>query len=107
MADEAQEQSTIKEIDVRGYKFNVDTDLLDDIDSLEFIERIENKGQVAVVLPLLKHILGLEEFEKLKAHFVLADGEAHKGKEGYKPRMRVEVLNETYMAIIEKFDPKG
>ena len=109
MADETPktEQSTVKEIDVKGYKFMVDTDLLDDVDSLEFIERIEHKGQTAVVLPLLKHIMGDEEFEKLKAHFVTADGEAHKDKEGYKPRMRIEVLSDVYLAIIEKFDPKG
>jgi len=108
MADEVkQADSTIKEIDVKGYKFSVDTDLLDDVDSLEFIERIENKGQTAVVLPLLKHIMGEAEFEKLKAHFIAADGEAHKDKEGYKARMRIEILSDVYLAIIEKFDPKG
>lgn len=109
MADETPqtEQSTVKEIDVRGYKFMVDTDLLDDVDSLEYIERIEHKGQTAVVLPLLKHIMGAEEFEKLKAHFIAADGKEHEGKEGYKARMRIEVLSDVYLAIIEKFDPKG
>lgn len=108
MADEVKnDESAVKEIDVKGYKFSVDTDLLDDVDSLELIDRIENKGHTAVVLPLLKHIMGAEEFEKLKAHFITADGEAHKGKEGYKPRMRIEVLSDVYLAIIEKFDPKG
>jgi len=109
MADETPQttDSTVKEIDVKGYKFMVDTDLLDDVDSLEFIERIEHKGQTAVVLPLLKHILGVEEFEKLKAHFIAADAKEHEGKEGYKPRMRIEILSDTYLAIIEKFDPKG
>ncbi len=108
MADEtpAAETSTVKEIDVKGYKFNVDTDLLDDVDSLDFIERIENKGQVAVVLPLLKHIMGVPEFEKLKAHFVAEDAKAHEGKEGYKPRMRMSLLEPIYLAIVEKFDPK-
>ncbi len=104
---EAEQTNAVKEIEVRGYKFNVDTDLLDDVDSLEYIERIENKGQVAVVLPLLKHIMGEEEFGKLKQHFIDADAEAHKDQKGYKARMRIEVLNDTYMAIIEKFDPKG
>lgn len=109
MADETPqtETSTVKEIDVKGYKFTVDTDNLDDVDSLEFIERIENKGQVAAVLPLLKHIMGNAEFEKLKAHFIAEDAKAHEGKEGYKPRMRMPILNDTYLAIIEKFDPKG
>lgn len=109
MADETPqtEQSAVKEIDVRGYKFTVDTDLLDDVDSLEFIERIEHKGQTAVVLPLLKHIMGNEEFDKLKAAFIEKDAEAHKDQKGYKPRMRIEVLSDVYLAIIEKFDPKG
>lgn len=109
MADETPKtaQSTVKEIDVKGYKFTVDTDMLDDVDSLEYIERIENKGQTAVVLSLLKHIMGAESFAKLKEHFVAADGEAHKGQEGYKARMRIEILSDVYLAIIEKFDPKG
>lgn len=107
MAETEQEKSTIKEIDVKGYKFSVDTDLLDDIDSLEFIDRIENKGHTAVVLPLLRHIMGVEEFEKLKAAFIEKDAEAHKDQKGYKPRMRIEVLSDVYLAIIEKFDPKG
>ncbi len=108
MADEVKkDDSAVKEIDVKGYKFTVDTDLLDDVDSLELIDRIENKGHTAVVLPLLKHIMGNEEFEKLKAHFIAADAEAHKDKEGYKARMRIEVLSDVYLAIIEKFDPKG
>jgi hypothetical protein len=109
MADETPqtEQSTVKEIDVKGYKFTVDTDLLDDVDSLEYIERIESRGQTAVVLPLLKHIMGNDEFEKLKAHFIAEDGKAHAGKEGYKARMRIEVLSDVYLAIIDKFDPKG
>lgn len=108
MADEVKKDAgSVKEIDVKGYKFSVDTDLLDDVDSLELIDRIENKGHTAVVLPLLKHIMGAEEFEKLKAHFVTADGEAHKDQEGYKPRMRIEILSDVYLAIIEKFDPKG
>ena len=77
MADEVKkDESTVKEIDVKGYKFMVDTDLLDDVDSLEFIDRIENKGHTAVVLPLLKHIMGQADFDKLKAHFITADGEA-------------------------------
>lgn len=109
MADETPKTTneTIKEVDVKGYKFNVDTDLLDDVDSLEYIERIEAQGQTAVVLSLLKHIMGADEFAKLKAHFVAEDGKAHEGQEGYKARMRIEVLSDVYLAIIEKFDPKG
>lgn len=101
------EQSTVKEIEVKGYTFKVDTDLLDDIETLDLIDRIENKGHVAAILPLLKHIMGADEFSKLEQHFVAEDAKAHEGKEGYKPRMRMTLLEPIYMAIIEKFDPKG
>lgn len=111
MADTAEEKSTVQEIDVKGYKFKVDTDLLDDVDSLDFIERIENKGQIGVVLPLLKHIMGVKEFEKMKAFYVEADGKEHAEKhpddKDYKPRMRMSLLEPIYLAIVEKFDPKG
>lgn len=100
-------KTTVKEIDVKGYKFTVDTDLLDDIKTLDLIDRIENKGHVAAILPLLKHIMGEAEFAKLEQHFVAEDAKANEGKEGYKPRMRMTLLEPIYMAIIEKFDPKG
>ena len=107
MDETHQKSASVKEIEVKGYKFTVDTDLLDDVDTLEFIERIENQGQVAAVLPLLKHIMGAGEFEKLKAFFIEQDAKEHEGVEGYKPRMRMERMNDTYLAIIEKFDPKS
>jgi hypothetical protein len=107
MAENTAENSTVKEIEVAGVKFTVDTDRLDDVESLEFIERIENKGQVAAVLPLLKFIMGDKAFEELKAAFIKQDAEEHKDVEGYQPRMRMGKLNDVYMAIIEKFDPKG
>lgn len=110
MADEAP-KTGVKDIEVDGYKFTVDTDLLDDVDSLEYLERIENKGQVAAVLPLLKHIMGVAEYEKLKAYFIEKDGKDHKvanpEAKDYRPRMRMEKLQEVYIAILDKFDPKG
>lgn len=100
-------QSTIKEIEVEGYKFNVDTDLLDDIETLDFIDRIENKGQTAAILPLLKFIMGDEAFEEMKANYIKRDAEDHKDVKNYKPRMRMSKINDIYLAIIEKFDPKS
>lgn len=109
MADEAQktEKKTIHDIEIDGYKFTVDTDLLDDVDSLEYLERIESRGEVGAVLPLLKHIMGVAEYQKLKDYMVKKDGENHKDKKDYRPRMRMEKLQEVYIAILEKFDPKG
>lgn len=108
MADETTEKKNpVQEVEVEGYKFKVDTDLIDDVDTLDFIERIENKGQTAVVLPLLQHLLGQAEFEKMKAFYIEKDAEAHKDVEGYKPRMRMTLLEPIYLAIVDKFDPKG
>lgn len=107
MAEQEAPQTSVKDIEVDGYKFTVDTDLLDDVDSLEFLERIENKGQVAAVLPLLKHIMGVEAYEKLKAYFIEKDGKDHAEIKDYRPRMRMEKLQDVYIAILDKFDPKG
>jgi hypothetical protein len=106
MADEVKPTS-IKEIEVEGYKFNVDTDMLDDVDTLEFLERIENKGQVAAILPLLVHIMGEKGYADLKAFFVAKDGAEHADVKDYRPRMRMPKLQTVYIAILEKFDPKG
>lgn len=110
MADEAP-KTTTQEIELHGYKFTVDTDLLDDVDSLEYLERIESRGEVGAVLPLLKHIMGVAEYNKLKEYFVAKDKKDHPAKNAdgseYRPRMRMEVLQEVYIAILEKFDPKG
>lgn len=107
MAEETPKKTTVHEIEVDGYKFTVDTDMLDDVEALEFIDNIENKGQAAQVLPLLKFIVGNDEYRKLQDHFTKLDAADHKDEKDYKPRMRMEKLNAVYLAIIEKFDPKG
>lgn len=103
-------ESKVKEIDVKGYKFTVDTDRLDDVESLEIIERIENKGQVAAVIPLLKQILGVAEYEKMKAAFSEMDAKDHAKEQpkdkDYKPRMRIDHLSDVYLAIMDAFSPK-
>lgn len=97
----------VKQVEIEGYKFKVDTDLLDDVETFEIIDLIENKGQTAQIVPLLRHILGDEQYEEIKAHFTKLDAEAHKGVKNYKPRFRLEKLNDVYLAIIDEFDPKG
>lgn len=105
-ADKPAENSAIKDIEVHGYKFTVDTDRLDDVESLEIIERIENKGQVAAVVPLLKLILGIAEYEKMKAAFTEIDVKDHADDKDYKGRMRIEHLSDVYLAIMDAFSPK-
>ena len=111
MADEAAEpmelEETIKDITLDGYTFKADMDLLDDVDAFAIIDRIENKGQVAAIVPLLNFLVGQEEVAKLKAHFTEKDAGEHKGQKDYKARFRIEKLNDVYMAIIEQYDPKG
>lgn len=107
MVDENSKSETIKQVEIEGYSFTVDTDLLDDVEAFEQIDRIENKGQVAAIVPLLKFLVGDQGYADMKAHFARLDLDAHKGVPDYKGRFRVSKLNGVYMAIIEKFDPKG
>lgn len=86
---------TVKELTFEGYSFTVDTDLLDDVEAFEIIDRIENKNQITAVVPLLEFLIGKKGFEDMKAHFVKKDG-----------RFRVSKLSKLYELIIENFDPK-
>lgn len=97
MADiTAPEKDNVKELIIDDYKFTVDTDLLDDVEAFEHIDRIENKGQVAAIVPLLHFIIGKEGYDAMKAHFVKTEG-----------RFRVTKLSKVYQVIIENFNPKG
>lgn len=100
------ETSTVKELELDGYKFTVDTDLLDDVDAFELIDRIENKGQVVAVVPLLKFLIGEKGLADMKAFFVKADADAHKDQKDYKGKFRVSQLSKVYQIIIENFNPK-
>lgn len=84
-----------KELEIDGYKFTVDTDLLDDVEAFELIDSIENKKQVTAIVPLLKFLIGAKGYEDMKAHYVKTEG-----------RFRVTKLSKVYELIIENFDPK-
>lgn len=107
MAETDKPASTVKEITVDGYKFNVDTDLLDDVETFELIDRIENKNQIAAIVPLLEFIIGVDAYQEMKAHFTKVDGEAHKDQPDYKGRFRLSKLQDIYLAIVEQFNPKA
>lgn len=107
MADADQKKDGIKELELDGIKFTVNTDLLDDVEAFEHVDRIENKGQVAAIVPLLTFLIGEEGYNKLKADFVAQDAKEHEGEEGYKGRFRVSKLSKVYEVIIENFNPKG
>lgn len=117
MADEEKKPvRKVQEVEVDGYKFEVDTDMIDDVDTLAILDRIETNGQVAAIVPLLITIMGEPAYKELKAYFVEKDGKDHAaeleaaGKPAdatYKPRMRMDKLQDVYIAILDKFDPKG
>lgn len=92
---EVEQNATTKELEFEDYKFVVDTDLLDDVESLELIDRIENKRQIGAIVPLLGKLIGTDGYEKMKAHFVKKDG-----------KFRATKLAKVYQVIIENFDPK-
>lgn len=96
----------VKELELDGVKFTVDTDLLDDVDAFALINKIENENQITAVVPLMHFLVGKEEFERIRDEFTKLDAEAHKGQEGYKPRLRIGKLGEIYQEIIKNFDPK-
>lgn len=95
MPDETVPTSTLKELDFEGFKFSVDTDLLDDVEAFEILDRIENKGQVAAIAPLLTFLIGESAYKAMKAHFVKTEG-----------RFRFSKLTKAYELILENIDPK-
>jgi hypothetical protein len=85
-----------KELEIDGYKFFVDTDLLDDVEAFELIDQIENEKKVVKIVPLLKFLVGDEGYEDMKAHYIKTEG-----------RFRISKLSEVYQVIVDDFDPKG
>lgn len=100
------ENESIKNLEIEGYKFEVDTDLMDDVEAFGYIDSIENKGNSAGIVPLLKFLIGDKGFEDMKAHFTELDAKEHKGQKDYKPRWRASKLVKVYTVIAENFDPK-
>lgn len=95
-ADTKPAETPLKEIEVEGYKFKVNTDLLDDVEAFAHIDRVEDKGQVTALVPLMEFLVGKQGFADMKAHFVKADG-----------KFRMSKLIKVYEAVIAEFDPKG
>ena len=105
-AEDVKQPVAEKELEVDGYKFKVDTDLLDDVDAFALINKIENDNQLTAVVPLMNYLIGKPAFDAMKKYFVDKDAEAHKDVKGYHPRMRLAKLGEIYQEVIKNFDPK-
>lgn len=92
----AEQKDKLKKVEYDGYKFAIDEDLLDDVELLEMIDGIENEEKPALIITLLKRLIGDDGYEAMKAYFVKKDG-----------RFKMSKLGEIYQAIFEGFDPKG
>lgn len=112
----AEQNSGLKEVEAFGFKFTINPDLLDDVEAFELIDRIENKGQSAGIVELVKYMVGADGLDKMKAYFKQQDADEHAAKlkeEGkpaepnYEGRFRVSKLIKVYEVIIANYDPKG
>ena len=117
MADATdQKNDGLKEVEAFGFKFTINPDLLDDVEAFELIDRIENKGQSAGIVELVKYMIGEKGLNDMKAHFRDEDAKLHAeqlkadGKPAdpdYKGRFRVSKLLKVYEVIVANYDPKG
>lgn len=89
-------KSEVIDIEYEGHKFQVDTGRLDDVDALEMIDAIENQNNMKVIVDFLQYLIGAEAYDTMKAYFVQKDG-----------RFKISTLSKIYVAIFDKFDPKG
>lgn len=89
-------KSTIQQIEVDGYKFEIDTDRIDDVEILDTIDAIENQKKLKEIITFLEFLIGVDGYRSLKEYFVKKDG-----------KFKLSKLFEVYQAIFEKFDPKG
>lgn len=86
----------VKSMEYDGYKFDVDTGLMDDVDALEMIDSIENQNNMKTIIDFLQYLIGKDGYEKMRAHFVEKEG-----------RFKISTLSKIYVAIFEQYDPKG
>lgn len=89
-------KSTLQQIELDGYSFEIDTDRIDDVEILDTIDAIENQKKLKEIITFLEFLIGKDGYTKLKEYFVQKDG-----------KFKLSKLFEVYQAIFEKFDPKG
>lgn len=88
-------KADIKEVEFEGYKFNVNFDVIDDVENIEIIDKIENQNNVVAIIDFLKSMIGHGQYEIMKEYFVKKDG-----------KFKISKLTGIYQAIFDKFDPK-
>lgn len=85
----------LKDVTVDGYTFQVDMSLVDDVDNVELVDKIENEHNLKAIVEFLQKLLGADGYDKLRAYYVEKDG-----------RFKLSKLGEIYQAIFEQFNPK-
>lgn len=85
----------VRDFEFEGYKFKVDVNLIDDVDAFEIIDRIENKGQFAAIVPLFRFLVGNDGYDKMRAYFVKKDG-----------KFKATTLINIYKLVLGNLGPK-
>lgn len=83
------------ELTVDGYTFKANLDAIDNVETLEIVEEIQ-EGKATRIIELVKLCVGEDGYKDMKAYFVKKDGQ-----------FRFSKLNKIIEKIFEKFDPKG
>lgn len=85
----------IKPVEYDGYKFEFDSDKIDDMEIVEMAAKIES-GNVSLLVPFVEAILGADGYTDLKNYFITKEG-----------KLRLTTLMQIFEAIFKQFDPKG
>lgn len=86
---------TMKEVTVEGYTFKFDGELIDDVEVIERVAKIE-EGQTGEIIEFVKFLLGADGYQDMKNYFVTKVG-----------KFKLSTLMQIFEAIFHEFDPKG
>ena len=85
----------LKTVEFDGFKFEFDSDCIDDMEFLELTDEVENKGDITKYPALVKLLLGDETYKKASEYF--------KGKYG---KFSATKCGEMFQKTIQVVDPK-
>lgn len=85
--------ANIKQIELNGFKLDVDMDGFDDVEFFEKSDKLEEHPNY--IIDMVKMGIGEKQYEKMKAYFVKKEG-----------RFKMSVLTEAFNLIMDITDPK-
>lgn len=86
-------ESTIKTVEVDGYKLTVDMDALDDVRFLEMADR--EVSQPSVIIEMLKLVVGENGYKDMESYFVKKEG-----------KLRISTIRKSFDKLLSVYDPK-